>query len=86
MTEITPEGIKVRQVTHWQPTFTYTEPGKGGLYTFQLVLDEGAEEFILTVEDPDEADNLFDWLSKSAVVHFDIDRRVLLFGTRPTGT
>ncbi len=85
MAEIAAHEIQVRQVTHWQPTFTYTEPGKGGVYTFQLILDEGADEFVLTIEDPDEAENIFDWLSKSAVVHFDLSRRVLLFGTRATG-
>ncbi len=85
MAEITPQEIKVRQVTHWQPTFTYTEPGQTGLYTFQLILDEGAEEFVLTIDDADDAENLFEWLRQSRVVHFDLDRRVLLFGTRATG-
>ncbi len=85
MAEVTPQGIKVRQVTHWQPTFTYTEPGESGTYTFQLILDEGADEFVLTITDGEDADNLFDWLKKSEVVHFDIERRVLMFGTRPTG-
>lgn len=85
MAEIAAHEILVRQVTHWQPTFTYTEPGKGGTYTFQLILDEGADEFVLTIEDADEAENVFDWLSRSAVVHFDLNRRVLLFGTRKTG-
>ncbi len=82
---VSPQQINVRQVTHWQPTYTYTEPGKSGVYTFQLILDEGAEEFVLTLADPDDADNLFDWLRSSAVVHFDLDRKVLLFGTRATG-
>lgn len=85
MAEITPEGIKVRQVTHWQPTFTYTKPGESGTYTFQLILDEGADEFVLTITDGEDADNLFDWLKKSGVVHFDMERKVLMFGTRPTG-
>ena len=85
MAEITPQQIKVRQVTHWQPTFTYAEPGTSGVYTFQLVLDEGAEEFVLTIEDGEDADNLFEWLSKSKFVHFDTERKVLMFGTRATG-
>jgi hypothetical protein len=86
MAEITPEAIKVRQVTHWQPTFTYTAPGESGTYTFQLILDEGADEFVLTISDGEDADNLFDWLEKSEVVHFDMDRKVLMFGARPTGS
>ena len=85
MAEIAAHEIQVRQVTHWQPTFTYSKPGEGGIYTFQLILDEGADEFVLTVEDADQAENIFSWLSKSAVVHFDTNRQVLLFGTRKTG-
>jgi len=83
--EITPSEIKVRQVTHWQPTFTYTEPGSPSVYTVQLVLDEGADEFVLTIDDADDAENLFSWLSQSEIVHFDMDRKVLMFGTRATG-
>ncbi len=86
MAEIAPHEIQVRQVTHWQPTFTYSKPGEGGVYTFQLILDEGAEEFVLTLADPDDADNLFDWLSSSSEVYFDMERKVLMFGTRAVGS
>jgi hypothetical protein len=81
---ITHQQIKVRQVTHWQPTWTESSPGAAGTYTFQLVLDDGAEEVILTLTE-DDADNLFDWLSSADTVYFDMDRRVLMFGTRPVG-
>jgi hypothetical protein len=82
---ITEQQIKVRKVTHWQPSFTAKEPGEDGVYTFQLVLDHGADEAILRVND-DDADNLFDWLAASDEVYFDLDRRVLMFGTRPVGS
>jgi hypothetical protein len=85
MAEVTSSEIKVRQVTHWQPTFTYAGPGAPTVYTVQLVLDEGADEFVLTLDDADDAENLFSWLSKSEIVHFDMDRKVLMFGTRATG-
>ncbi|MBA2638304.1 MAG: hypothetical protein H0U79_08820 [Solirubrobacterales bacterium] len=81
---ITHQQIQVRQVTHWQPTWTETSPGTEGTYTFQLILDDGAEETMLTLSEGD-ADNLFDWLSSSETVFFDTARRVLLFGTRPVG-
>ena len=81
---ITEQQIKVRKVTHWQPSFTAKDPGEDGVYTFQLVLDHGAEEAILRVTD-DDADNLFDWLTASNDVYYDIERKVVMFGTRPVG-
>jgi hypothetical protein len=81
---VSPEQIKVRKVTHWQPTFAHREAGQGGLYTFQLILDNGAAEHVLGVS-ADDADNLFDWLHASSDVYYDLERRVLMFGTRAVG-
>ena len=81
---ITAQQIQVRKVTHWQPTFTAQEPAAPGVYTFQLILDHGAEEAILNVNQQD-ADNLFDWLSASSDVYYDMARKVLIFGTREVG-
>jgi hypothetical protein len=83
MKEITEREFKVRKVTHWQPSFT-AKSGEAGVYTLQLILDQGAEEAILRVTDQD-ADNLFDWLHASSDVNYDTERRVLMFGTRATG-
>jgi hypothetical protein len=33
----------------------------------------------------DDADNLFDWLSASSEVYFELERKVLIFGPRATG-
>jgi len=81
---ITEQQIQVRKVTHWQPTFTAAAPGEPGVYTFQLILDQGVEEAILRVTESD-ADNLFDWLSASTDVYYDSSRQVLIFGTRAVG-
>jgi hypothetical protein len=81
---VSPHQIKVRKVTHWQPTFTHRESGKNGIYTFQLILDNGADEHILAVT-AEDADNLFDWLHASSDVYYDLERRVLMFGTREVG-
>ncbi len=81
---ITEQQIKVREVTHFQPSWTEVTPGEPGVYSFQLILDNGAEEVVLTLAE-DDADNLFDWLSSSKPVYFDQERRVLMFGTRPVG-
>ncbi len=82
---ITEQQIKVRKVTHWQPSFTAKGPGEEGVYTFQLVLDHGAEEAVLRLTD-DDADNLFDWLTASSDVYYDLERQVLMFGTRAVGS
>ena len=60
-------------------------PASRGTYTLQLVLDQGAWEEVLTL-DPDDADNLQDLLTNTGTVHYDIERRVLMFGVTPTGS
>lgn len=76
--------IKTRKVTAWQPNWSASGPGEPGTYIFQLILDQGASEVVLTLTEGD-ADNLFDWLSGSSEVYYDLDREVLIFGTRGTG-
>jgi hypothetical protein len=76
--------IKTRKVTAWQPNWSASGPGEPGTYIFQLILDQGASEVVLTLTEGD-ADNLFDWLSGSSEVYYDLEREVLIFGTRPTG-
>ena len=77
--------IKMRKVTNWQPNFSLSGPGEPGTYIFQLVLDHGASEVVLTVNEGD-ADNLFDWLAASNEVYYDVEREVLLFGSRAIGS
>lgn len=36
--------------------------------------------------DPDEADSLEDLLVNTGTVHYDIERRVLMFGVTPAGS
>ena len=50
----------------------------------ELVLDEGAWEEVLTL-DPDDADNLQDLLEDTDTVHYDVERRVLMFGVAKVG-
>ena len=78
---VTEQHIKVRKVTAWQPSWTEAEPGEPGSYVFQLILDQGAAEYVLRLTEGD-ADNLFDWLSASSEVYFDMERKVVIFGTR----
>ena len=81
---VTDDLIKVRQVNHYQFSWVAGEPQASGTFTLQLVLDEGAWEEVLTVE-ADDAEVLQNLLKQSADVHYDIDRRTLMFGTARTG-
>jgi hypothetical protein len=82
---VTDDSIQVRQLTHYQFTWIADKAGAPGAWTLQLVLDQGAWEEVLTL-DANDADNLLDLLSAAKVVHYDIGRRTLMFGTTPVGS
>lgn len=81
---VTDDSIKVRQLSHYQFSWTAGAPGDEGTFTLQLVLDQGAWEEVLTV-DSDDAEVLQGLLRRAADVHYDIGRRVLMFGTTAVG-
>ncbi len=82
---LTDDSIRVRQVSHYQFSWVAGPAGEDGTYTLQLVMDQGAWEEVLTVSE-DDADNLQDLLSSAKVVHYDVGRRVLMFGTTKVGS
>ena len=71
--------ILVRQVTHVQASWTEQERGEAGAFTLQLILDHGADEYVLrpTAEDTDVLVKL---LARSSNATFDVERKVLMFG------
>jgi hypothetical protein len=71
--------IEVRQVTHVQASWTEEDRGEPGAFTIQLILDHGADEYVLrpTAED---ADVIIKLLARSSNATFDLDRKVLMFG------
>ncbi len=73
----TEQAIKVRQVTDYQASWTEEERGAPGSFTFQLILDNGAEEYVLrpTVNDAKVIRKLLD---KSETLAFDLEREVLV--------
>lgn len=81
---MTDDSLQVRQLTHYQFSWTAGDGGENGIWTLQLVLDQGAWEEVLTVS-ADDADNLQDILKNTHNVFYDIDRRVLMFGVTKTG-
>lgn len=51
----TEEQIHVRQNTHVQASWTEKERGGPGAFTFQLILDNGADEYVIRTT-PEDAD------------------------------
>ena len=84
MADMTDDSLRVRQLSHYQFSWTAGESGQPGIWTLQLVLDEGAWEEVLTLS-ADDADNLQDVLSNTKSVFYDVGRRVLMFGVTKTG-
>jgi hypothetical protein len=58
---ITDDSIKVRQVTHYQFSWMPGEPGQNGIYTLQLVLDQGAWEEVVTLTADDAVPSKICW-------------------------
>ena len=75
----TEQAIKVRQVTQVHANWNEEERGAPGKFSFQLILDNGADEYVLwpTAED---ADVLTDLFARTGTMYFDIERGVLIFG------
>jgi hypothetical protein len=72
--------ITVRQVTHVQASWTEQERGAPGAFTLQLVLDHGADEYVLRPTAQD-AQVLLQLLGRSERAVFDLERKVLIVGT-----
>jgi hypothetical protein len=81
---VTDDSIVVRHLSHYQFSWVAQEPGRSGIFTLQLVLDQGAWEEVLTV-DAEDAEVLQGLLRHNDNVMFDVGRRVLMFGTAPVG-
>ena len=71
--------IQVRQVTHVQASWTEQGRGEPGAFTLQLILDHGADEYVLR-PCAEDADVLVKLLARSTSASFDLERKVLMFG------
>ena len=76
--ERTEQQIQIRQVTHLQASWTEEERGQSGAFTFQLILDQGADEYVLRPT-ADDADVLLQLFRASDSATFDLGRKVLIF-------
>lgn len=82
--ERTEQLIQVRQVTHIQASWTERERGAPGAFTVQLILDNGAAEYILRPT-ADDVDVLLKLFRRSTSTTFDVERKVLMFGDLSLG-
>ena len=82
--EQTRQAIKVRQVTQVHANWNEEQRGAEGKFSFQLILDNGAEEYVLRPTSED-ADVLVDLFEQTDTVYFDMERGVLIFGDISTG-
>lgn len=72
--------IQVRQVTHVQASWTEQDRGAAGAFTLQLILDHGADEYVLRPS-AEDADVLVKLLARSKSAAFDVERKVLIFAS-----
>ncbi len=81
----TEQSIMVRQVTDVHANWSEQERGAPGKFSFQLILDNGAEEY--TIRPPaDDADVLVELFKLTDKIYFDMSRQVLIFGDVPVGS
>jgi hypothetical protein len=78
------EQITVRQVTDVHANWSEQERGTPGKFSFQLILDSGAEEYAIRPP-AEDADVLMDLFERSETIYFDMGRQVLIFGNISLG-
>jgi hypothetical protein len=74
----TEERITVREVTGIQVSWTEVERGAPGAFTIQLILDRGADEYVLRPTSAD-ADVIVRLFEANGGAMFDLERKVLIF-------
>lgn len=76
--------IKVRQVTNVHANWSEEERGAPGKFSYQLILDNGAEEYAIRPP-AEDADVLIELFKQTDRIFFDMERKVLIFGNIPLG-
>ncbi len=81
----TEQSIMVRQVTDVHANWSEQERGAPGKFSYQLILDNGAEEYAIR-PDAEDADVLVELFKLTDKIYFDMSRQVLIFGDIPLGS
>ncbi|HLL40017.1 MAG TPA: hypothetical protein VK357_10180 [Rubrobacteraceae bacterium] len=91
MSENKPQGelnteamIQVRRVTNIHANWNEEGRGEPGKFSFQLVLDDGAEEYAIRPP-AEDAEVIVELISKTDVLYFDTERKVLIFSNLSLG-
>lgn len=79
MTEQGEQSIKVRRVTNVHSNWSSQGPLEPGKFSYQLVLDDGAEE-VLIMPTAGDGKLLRDLLNDSEGIYWDTEREILTFG------
>ncbi len=79
MTEQSEQSIKVRRVTNVHSNWSKQGPLEPGKFSFQLVLDDGAEE-VLIMPTAEDGKLLRDLINDSEGIYWDTEREILTFG------
>ena len=77
-------NILVRQVTNVHANWSEGTRGEPGKFSYQLILDNGAEEFAIRPP-AEDADVLIELFKLTDKIYFDMERQVLIFGNIPLG-
>lgn len=80
----TESAIKVRQVTDIHANWNEQGRGEPGKFSFQLILDNGAEEYAIRPP-AEDADVLMELFARTDVLYFDMERKVLIFSNLSLG-
>lgn len=75
----TEQAIKVRQVTDIHSNWSYQGDLESGKFSYQLILDNGAEE-VLLMPTAEDAKVLRDLIHDSEALYWDTEKDVLIFG------
>ena len=73
------QRIRVRKITDVHANYSVREDQQPGQFSFQLILDDGAEEH-LVLPDAEAAKVVLRLLRGSDRAYFDLDKRVITLG------
>ncbi len=76
----TEQTIQVRQVTDVHANWTYDGELEDGKFSYQLILDDGAQE-VLIMPTAEDGKLLRDLINDADALYWDTQNEVLIFGT-----
>jgi hypothetical protein len=75
----TEQSIKVRQITDVHSNWSYQGELENGKFSYQLILDNGAEEALI-MPTADDAKVLRDLIHDADALYWDTEKQVIIFG------